>query len=178
MMYNKLTDKDKKAIEAYIKKHNGTGKITTTLEDLLRLWNSSKSRYLKDLFGDELIISKKITFAKPLDEIMLEMKRDNFFYRFINKIVDLIENDDTVLGSLRWHMYDALSYSALADGKVPKYLDFSYPLKNGKTFKISPDMKVMKVFEKMVENYGVDKEEFEKFRIRHSQFLNEKTIKG
>ena len=178
MMYNKLTDKDKKAIEAYIKKHNGTGKITTSLENLLRLWNSCKSRYLNELFGDELIISKKITFTKSQGEIISEMKKDVSFYNFRNKIVDLVENDNTISQNTKWYMYDALAFNALADSKVSKYLDFTFPLKNGKTFKVSPNMKVMKVFEKMVENYGVDKEEFEKFRIRHSQFLNQKAIKG
>ena len=178
MMYNKLTDKDKKAIEAYIKKHNGSGKIATTLENLLRFWDSNKSLYLSQLFGDELIISKKITFTKSPNEIMLEMKKDASFYNFRDKIINLVENDDTIPSRIRWYMYDALSYNALAENKVQKYLDFTYSLKNGKTFKVSPNMKVMKVFEKMVENYGIDKEEFEKFRIRHSQFLNQKTIKG
>ena len=178
MMYNKLTDKDKKAIEAYVKKHNGSGKITTSLENLLRFWDSNKSLYLSQLFGDELIISKKITFTKSPNEIMLEMKKDEFFYNFKDKIINFVENDDTISHNTRWRMYDTLAFNALAEGKVSKYSDFVFPLKNGKTFKVNPNMKVMKVFEKMVENYGVDKEEFEKFRIRHSQFLNQKSLKG
>ena len=179
MMYNKLSDKDKEIITKYIEKYAESKEIKAPLEHILRFWDSSKSLYLKSIFGDDLILSKRITYVKSPDEIAKRMSRDNDFIKFYRLVVDKLDKDRTVSGSPRWNMYDAIGLTCLASGKVVySYLNFSFPLNDGKELKIQPNMKVMKIYEKLVEKYDIDKELFEKFRIKHSQFLNQKKLSG
>ena len=92
-MYNKLSDKDKEIITKYIEKYAESKEIKAPLEHILRFWDSSKSLYLKSIFGDDLILSKKITYVKSPDEIAKRMSRDNDFIKFYRLVVDKLDKD-------------------------------------------------------------------------------------
>ena len=74
-------------------------------------------------------------------------------------------------------MYILMSNECLAtntyDGETVEI-----PIPNGKTIKINRGCRSVKTIGKLVEAFGLDTEEFERYRIEHSQVLNQKKLKG
>ena len=84
-------------------------------------------------------------------------------------------------------LYNALDGAGLVEGRIDtRYhrmsdhfnmpIDITMPI-NGKSFTLSNGQKTMKIVGKLAKVFGMENE-FEEFRIAHSQVLNQKTIKG
>lgn len=84
-------------------------------------------------------------------------------------------------------LYNALDGAGLVEGRIDTRYHrmndhFNMPIDitmtvNGKPFTLSNGQKTMKIVGKLAKVFGMENE-FEEFRIAHSQVLNQKTIKG
>ena len=175
----------------------------TPIEYRLRFWNNNKQDLFK-LLGGHIIISNKVHYTKSDDELekmIDEMfgeddKVDtcnylvNSFFKIRNDYFgdwSLSNDPSNVNHKMIWYMLsDLTDYGPLVRNSIDneKYRDVNYfifdrgPHYNGKPLKIDKSMKLMRIMSKLVDWFELDKEEFEKFRIWHSQVLNTSEIDG
>lgn len=171
---------------------------------LLRFWYRNKDKFLYKLMGEELILSKEIRYERSLDELTDTMIRTlrnhrDFEMRFwdclqrelykIDPCWDYYFNDSiTDAGREANRFYQSLNESMdpcnLSNGarvSIRHRPETSATTVAtticGKEIVLSEGQKVMKVVGKLAEMFGLS-EEFEMYRIAHSQALNQKTISG
>lgn len=183
-MLEKLSAQDMEMIAEYTLKYGGpTGTYsldeTIPMSRWLRLWDTEKET-LYHLLGDNLMISKKITFEKSNDEIENDLaykcSQDNEMGGFIRDFYSYINShyssDEKLWGSLDLlFRYQSLREN-IYQGET-RVLEV-----NGETYKLQQGAKVSKALGKLRELFGLNEEIYEKFRIAHSQVLNEKKITG
>lgn len=155
--------------------------------------------------GEEtLILRKEIEFAKDYDEIAEELNRVAYPSCF-NKIVNIFNNlvcytehpdrqcklsntKDQVPECLlqvsldyaydmRRAIFRLISIDTLACN-IYTSRTVEIPIPNGKKLKINHGSRAIKMLGKLVEAFDLDKDEFENYRISHSQVLNQKKLKG
>ena len=188
-MLEMLSDAEKRMLVAYIENYgfsggNG-GTMKTTIDHLLRFWDANKSKYLLDMFGGELIIRKDIVYKKSLEDLEDALNRVLFNYEaqgtpaydFCKRFYDFgYENryDFTREQTNAWSM---LTYaSTLATNEYTgETAVFATP--DGKEIKVAHGCRATRVIGKLAKAYGLD-ENFEEFRLAHSQALNQKELKG
>lgn len=155
-----------------------------SLDYILRAWDDDKHNLFK-LLGNQLVVEKPVEFEKDADRVSAEIdvclgtgdmhdfylllsdkyeSSHSFFSREHGSFRTLFRSD-----CLRDNRYNRTAFCITASSTTPE----------GKKLKINvlPGTKVMKVLSKMAKFYGIT-EEFEKFRIAHSQILNTKKTKG
>lgn len=182
--------------------------ITTkqaSADELLYFWYQNKSKYLYDLMGEQLILSRSFKYTRSEDELrgaMIETMRkhinwESAFWESLrlefNKIYGPDWDDaynpnhvrsaaeveaDAFYTSLQRSMYP----ESLVHGRIElwhRYLNKNtYTVEiRGEKISISSGQKTMKVLGKISKIFGLE-EEFEAMRIAHSQVLNQKTIVG
>ena len=202
MVYNLLTELDKVKIDSYRDAYANAprGERKANIETILSHWNEAKSKYLKTLFGDKLIITKDIEFKEGNDELYHKMEdviyNDTRIYRFMHTLykpyAEKAENhrwDDPEYKEYRFVM-DLFSTQCLIDNTVDKYTYFN----NSNVFeltikdsviKIQKGMKPIRIISKIANAYniGITPDEdgisdFEYFRRKHSLAINQKMLKG
>lgn len=181
-LYNQITNAEKEALIKYIKEYNGTNTISKPLDYILRFWASAKTN-LYELLGHQLTISKTITYEKSIDNLFEELNNNsskNYAFRhFILFIRDTVAYYN-LYPELKPYT-DELLRSYTKDLVENKYngKSFKIELPNGETLSIQNGMKAIKVMDKINKVYHYcTEEEFEKFRIFHSQVLNQKKLTG
>ena len=146
---------------------------TADVEGILEPWAENKSKYLWDLMGKQLIISKDITYNVPEERLLNDMidalnKYRDFVYNLIRIIADKCGREASDCVS------DILNAYTLIDNSI----EYSFSLTiNGKTLSFSRGQKVIRVLGKICREIGME-EEFEKFRIAHSLVLNQSKLSG
>lgn len=165
------------------------GKRSVSGYDLLHFWADAKREYLYRLMGENLIVSKTVTFEKEGGQMRREMSdlvdEHPFMSEFNNKVLnkfwmEYLQSNSSQENAKR-EMYENLSsvssISALIDNV---YADdtFMLPTPTGKEVKIQHGCKAMKALGKIASAYGLDMGDFEDFRIKVSQILNQKVLKG
>lgn len=182
---NRLTDVDRKKIIDYIALNNECRSRDIKLNDVLAEWDEAKEFYLDELFGNELILSKDIIVEKTTDMIEEEFSRDREFERLLYDFRDALYkyevtsnfNDVNNNKPEIWaHLHQVAYYYTLAKNECPLSFNFNIP-GTDKTIKVQEGMKPMKVLAKIAEAID-EKELFEKLRIKHSQFHNQKKVAG
>lgn len=154
---------------------------TPAKEDhLLRFWEKNKGKYLRKMLGDQLIVSKPITYDQDRDSLMQQLndflrKHNNFTHDFMSKLESVLhirssEEDHRFYDTIReaFHGYNLL------DGVLNRSAHASVC---GKEISIMVGQKSMRAFGKIAEAMGMV-EAFEQFRIQHSQVLNQKKVSG
>lgn len=174
-----------------------------SVEHLLRFWREAKGEYLMPLFGDKLIMERPIEYTRTEDELnrnMEDMIHEQFdvitalsralknaaevsdFYGCdeqaaavhylcdaLQKCYCLVENRVEVR-QIAYYM-DRWSY----DSATPRK---SYQLKiKDKVIAIQDGQKITRLWGQIATLIG-QAENWEKFRIMHSQVLNQKKLKG
>lgn len=204
MLFELLSKEDKTFMERYIDEFavSGASKKRADLDYLMRFWDSAKSEFLYRLLGNSFTISKNIEIHRTTDEISDQIDTQCFGWRrpgvqfyddyigFI-KITYMDEDDD----GWRWHTTDPSDWdvnnpnciywalrrliesSTLAtncyDG--PSVV-VQIPARPDKPFRLNHGAKASKAIGQLVDLWGLNKENYEKFRIAHSMCLNERSF--
>lgn len=160
----------------------------TSIDKVLNEWNYAK-RELYNLFGEEFILKKNIEYTKGIGLLMSEINkilwgspnhpfsrkyfiwasdyaRDNWDHEKVNALSRY--NYECKIGNL-------LDAKVLAENEY-KGEDFCILKPDGKVLKIRKGCKPVKALGKIAEAFGF--EDFEDFRLKHSQVLNQKKLSG
>ena len=167
---------------------------------LLRVWKENKSKMLAPLFGDKLILEKNISYNRPQEDMSREMGSVlRATYEFFNDVMQALcpimgttgdwddRNEDCciVWQSLRSQLFnpDSLVENNLILGR--HYINdvrddiksFMLTFPNGHKVQLQRGMKITRAFTQICKELGKS-DEWEKFRIAHSQVLNQKRLTG
>ena len=168
------------------------------VEFLLRLWRENKGQYLRPLFGDKLILEKEVEYERgkeQLREDMYKMIREN--YRFVDMFTyamrDNVINSDALRSTVMDQIYGCLrnsdnlvnnnlylGYTETYENGRYGYQDIkSYTVEfaNGRKIQLQNGMKITRAMTQLCAQIGMS-DEWEQFRIKHSQVLNQKKLKG
>lgn len=180
MLFNKLSDYEKDAINRYIDYYTEDYSSNTRapLSKILRYWNTEKVN-LYHLLNDSLMYSENIEFeasADILNGYMNELLENSSFRQKINSCI----NDALNEHKLTWG-----EYNSLANLFFPDILVVNKYTGSGRKIKFSDDftldmqqgMKITKILSKLATYFNLD-EEYEEFRLEHSQVLNTKKLSG
>ena len=157
------------------------------MTSILYEWDMRKSEYLAKLFGDQLRITKHLTYQKSYEELQEEIsdmtqeyshygragRNGHEFMRAWNNYMyknRFTFNDDQESGLHRLMSDDCL-ISNIYDGS-----SFKIETRDGKLFCINRGCKVSKALGKLADIF--DLPGWEDFRICHSQILNQKDLGG
>lgn len=198
----KINDFDFKVFEDYRRNFNGAARGSfVNNEAVLRFWEEAKNAYLYKLLGNELDISKTVTYNQSDDDIyeaMGDLRRKNM--DFCDLYRDLVSYADpyvvNLTSSVKYDLYTLISYSTITHGSID-FLSKKIYLKNrcGHSLSLMNGEKIMRAIKKVCDFIGEvylnEGEEFyrenhcdkltslfEAFRLGHSMILNQKKLKG
>lgn len=203
--FNCLTEKDKNLIESYItwfgpnNARNMDWSCRADLEKVLSHWDKEKSQFLFKMFNNELILSRPYTYKYNVNGLCREIskamsdKACNDFLTWWNwkikhnneakfEIIYPNSNDASIQNyyySKFYYIEKAFENITLAENSYSGS-EFKVKFEDGTIFKVTTGMKPMKILHKFIEKFGKpeDEEMFERFRIWHSQLLNQKNVDG
>ena len=164
---------------------------------VLRFWDINKSKYLYKLLGNQLIVSKPVSFTKNTDEIYgdvanLTNKYRDFMRTVYHSLCDALNvNDYGYNGensNVESSFVHVIRYSISTDGifseriSINPYVKTTYGNSltvcvNGNRITISEGQKVMKALGNICRAIGMS-DEYEEFRIAHSMIYNQKNVRG
>ena len=204
MVSDKITGFERSMIDAcrqYYGSHEakyGVGEMCS-LDDFLLNYNENKET-LFQMFGGKLILEKEICYERPFAELVNQfshMPIDSAFEKFKREYRQALDSyfcarrnnyplysdeDRRFLDIWSYLKYNLLNNEHLIYNRIdyiPEKIDkLQIEDKNGKPVVIEKGMKTMKAFAKLVDALGMSQELFEKFRLEHSQALNQKKLKG
>lgn len=133
---------------------------------------------LYTLFGNKFILSKEVEFSTPItkleDNLRTALNGDIFYNSIWNKYNDTYwRNEEHRIWSSTVNL---INYTTLA-ANIYYGADFQFVSpKTNKTIKIDSGCKVMKALRKIADAYDIPG--FEDFRLKCSQALNCKSLKG
>ena len=155
---------------------------------ILRFWQENKEKYLYDLLGQELIVSKDVVYERDKADLIDDMH--NVIARFYSFSCKLLERLKDVTNPKWTHVtwgrpqnnaaefYDVvkkmLSADSLVEGRVP---ESATCVVMGKEIQLSAGQKSMRAIGRLAQLLDLTGD-FEDFRIAHSQALNQKTVRG
>lgn len=185
-LFEILPEEDREKIEWYIRNFAGLGgdssDMEASLDYILRFWSYNKQSLYK-MLGNNLIISRKVSYSRTYEDMSEDYydyfgrNGDGFEFRdlFSDKLRDL-HSKAIITPDQYWVLINLLNVEPLManiyDGESFK---LTY---NNKTLMINKGMKLSKMLGKMSDILDIDRDIYEKFRIAHSQFLNQKNISG
>lgn len=186
-----ITDAEMTAFEKYVDAYASEyyGKRSVSGRELLHFWADAKMSYLYKLLGNKLIVSKTVTFEKESGQMRREMNDLMDEHLFMREFIDKIQNKfwmDYIQSNYAYEnekreLYENIcaicSNSELIDN-VYTGDTFMVPTPEGKEIKIQHGCKTMKALGKIASAYGLNMSLFEDFRIKVSQILNQKVLKG
>lgn len=199
MLFDKLSDKEKAMIKSYIEDNAANNghhmPLKADLSYILREWDANKG-YLYALLGNQFQISKDIEFEADFDELYERVTKScfdayaseevgkhsyafydawlNYFFYFESAYALAPESE---LWKVRNKLTDMINTNNLVTN-VWKDASFSVPNPKNpeKPIRVSTGCKITKMIGKIAAAYDIPY--FEDFRIKHSQALNQKKLKG
>lgn len=196
MLFDKLSEKEKAMIKSYIEDNaanNGQHMpLKADLSYILREWNANKG-YLYNMLGNQFQISKDIEFEADFDELYEKVSKNCFdaytseevgkhSYAFYEKWLNhFVYSTSHQYESKLYEVRDQLAYMLDTTNLVSNVWNrssFSVPNPKNpeKPIRVSTGCKITKMIGKIAAAY--DLPYFEDFRIKHSQALNQKKLKG
>lgn len=197
MLFDRLSEKEKAMIKSYIEDNAANNgqymPLRADLSYILREWDANKG-YLYALLGNQFQISKDIEFEADFDELYERVTKScfdayaseevakhsyafheawfNYFFYFESAYAP-----ESELGKVRHKLADMISTNNLVTN-VWKDASFSVPNPKNpeKPIRVSTGCKITKMIGKIAAAYDIPY--FEDFRIKHSQALNQKKLKG
>ena len=183
MLFEALTMEDRAKIENWITLFGATNGTTcgtrAELSYILRHWNRDKER-LFQLFGNKFILEKSVQYGNTPNELSRQiagaMCQEQSGLHLFHEAVMLHDI------AKEWTNYANLcklfeSYN-LAHNRIKGRNNETYVISyNDTEIKFQHDSKPIKVLSKVAQLCGLE-ESFEKFRLEHSQILNQKSLIG
>ncbi len=179
-VFDLLTAKDVDYISRYINAYGDYGGYNlgghVDTQHLLRFWNGAKSGFLASLFGNQLILERRIDIMTPESIILGNIEHSIYpesnglefisnYYKMVNEFDYVLYEKMTALVSmdcLAQNVYDGESFELPIEGKRP--------------LQINKGCKVAKILGKIAEEFHLAG--YEEFRQKHSMALNQKKFKG
>lgn len=157
-------------------------------DEILCYWEEAKRRYLYKLLNEQVILSKKVTYNQDQDALCEEMEMVIQRHRsFTDLLLSRLETAIKPIwaGLYGSHpanqaatFYDAvrsmLSANRLIDGRVPVNATCTVL---GKEIQLTEGQKSMRALGRLATILDLY-QDYENFRIAHSQVLNQRTITG
>lgn len=192
-MFNTLTETDKDYLTYWIENYANsqeTQTLTTDLEYILRFWSKNKES-LYHLLGDNLIVSKELKYTKSIEEA--EQDYPYYFpYRFSFKN----QYQDFLFAACGSCKSEAFVYPSSYMENYPEQLRYIFECESlfyntytdkpytfnfeGRTLRVDTGCKVSKLLGKIVKTWPnhFNPEDYEDFRIKQSQFTNQRNLIG
>ena len=201
-LFELLNEVEKEAMKDYIEVYAASGHKTLNapLEYIMRNWNAEKEK-LYHFLGDNLIISKDISFVEGEEEIQNKINNECFNYdcedqlrqqsyaftkewyeTFLYDIKSRHKNkfskdDFEKLYDARFKLSDLLNLDVLTTNICnEETFVIPNPQDITKPIKVMKGAKASKMIGKIAKAYSIP--HFEEFRLKHSQALNQKTLHG
>ena len=179
MLIDFLTGEDKDFINNYIDDYALEGMTKSpgvSIDHLLRYWDKNKQTLFK-MFNNQLILTKQISYNKDVTEIASEIEKALFWWRDSSIFVQEFRKMTSCEGMYPYNydLDDLIDSNTLAEN-IYSGSSFNIKLPSGETLQINHGCKVSKVLGKIAKGCGLNG--YEEFRIKHSQILNQKTLKG
>ena len=201
-LFELLNEVEKEAMKDYIEVYATSGHKTLSapLRYIMRNWNAKKEK-LYHFLGDNLIISKDISFVESEEEIQNRINDECFNYdsedqlrqqsyvftrewyeTFLYDVIPRYKNkfskdDFEKLYDARFKLSHLLSMDVLTTNICN---DETFVIPNPqditKPIKVMKGAKASKMIGKIAKAYSIP--HFEEFRLKHSQALNQKTLHG
>lgn len=182
-LLNLLTEQDKKNMVDYIEKYATEGRnMECDLEYYLRDWDKCKSSYLSKLFDDDkLIMERSIHVQTPSN--IIEDKVDKLLCKYSDFLDKVANTASDYLNDWREvDLVNSITYRRnLVSNKIHRNSTRTLTIeRDDKEYKIDicNGAKPLRVLAKVVEALGLEKEEYEQFRIAHSMIFNTKGFDG
>ena len=165
---------------------NGKRPACKDQNHMLRFWERAKSQYLYDLLGHQLVVSKPISFDKGTEQLSLDMYHMlNDHRTFESKLFELLndclhpiyggwgrpDNGDAQFINEVQSMFNERH---LIEGRISQNCSATVM---GHQIILTQGQKSMRALGRIAGLLGMT-DEFERFRIAHSQVLNQKRIFG
>ena len=160
---------------------------------VLRFWDINKSEYLYKLLGNQLIVSKPISFTKSDDELYGDLETfmyDNraFLRLFFSALLEALSlkrlsyDNETVNDFFYNTIHFNLKADMLCGNTVSFFEDKPFGNSvtvtvNGTKVTMSEGQKIMKLVGNIARALDMQ-EQFERFRIAHSMVFNQKRVNG
>lgn len=191
MVFEKLTEWDKEAIDLYRKFYGNQEKRYGNddycdLSMWLRYWDKNKVK-LFDMFGGQLILEKEVELEVQKEEMYknFRQKRGCYgdpIYEFLETYIVEINQRLNLFDELGlWNLvhYILKDSITIVNGTISldKTISFIY---NGKKYSFQDGMKTMRAIKQVIDIFDLkdSAEHYEKFRIAVSQITNQKRTKG
>lgn len=178
-----MKDFDASQFNEYRSRWNFNAGCEPFADDVLQFWREGKGKYLYKLMGEQFILSRKLSYTRPKSELYQQMDRMSRDYRYF--VESFCERCDEVFpGHSNWRseahamwcrFRSWVNTDSLISGRVPENCRFTYA---DKVYTFSAGQKLMKALRQFVEVTEMDLNEFERFRVAHSQVLNQKKLTG
>lgn len=182
-IFNKISENEQDMIANYIETYAGYdgegASLKAPLNQILQFWSANKVD-LFNVFGGELILTKKVNFTKPIAMIEDDMVAltngagRTFCHSFAHWKNDKISSSDENYNH-RWELSELLYANVLATN-VWTGVSFSLTTPDGHKIAVNNGCKISKVLGKIARAFNL--EGYEEFRIAHSQYLNQKQLNG
>lgn len=203
-LYDYLTEVDKNLICSYINYYGPSSdyemdSLQTCLGDMnhiLRFWSESKVTLWK-MLGENFIISKPVSFRRDKKSSQEEFyncidyrwsKGNDFVYSYGNFLLDKgnidvfggeyeetkyhVKNLDDILTLRSFTLFEQLHSNIYSGETFTVYAD------DGQSLLINKGTKISKLLGKLAKFFNLSLDDYERFRIAHSQFLNQEIISG
>lgn len=196
MLFDKLSEKEKAMIKSYIEDNAANNgqymPLKADLSYILREWDANKG-YLYNMLGNQFQISKDIEFEADFDELYEKVSKSCFdahasevagkhSYAFYEEWFDrFVYSTSNQYKSKLYDVHNQLAYMLDTINLVKNVWNGSSfsvynPQNPEKPIRVSTGSKLTKMIGKIALAYDIPY--FEDFRIRHSQALNQKKLKG
>ena len=154
------------------------------IEDILTIWDENKGKYLYKLMGENFILEKEISYKRPVDTIRLEIadkcNYNNAMRSFRQKFKNFVNSNWDYYSDEARALMNLISCEVLATNTIdwlPEDMKTMLITVGDFSVKLNLGMKPLKALKRFATYIGAE-EDFETFRISHSQILNQKVLKG
>lgn len=186
MLISKLPSEDKTMIADWIRWYGVSNREYNSfpshrkapVDYILREWEDSKMEYLWKMFGEQFIIEKAVSYERPhnlLESDICASLDNGKLYDFKHALINKVEEEYAYYSEEHRTIRRLMSTECLCDNRWT-WNNIVIMLR-GEKIAISNNAKVMKVLNKISKIVHLE-QEFEEFRIAHSQILNQKLLTG
>lgn len=187
MLVDKLSQRDKEIItdwiQCYAVSHREYGVFPqnqmASLDYILRAWNTGKQVHLWKMFGEQFILEREVSYQRPESFLYKELNHSlcsGDMLEFKSELFDKCEHYFNYWSEDHRNIRRLFDIEYLKDNRyIGRPYTIVFDEKN--KFSVARGAKVMKVLNKLAKFFKLE-EKFEKFRIAHSQILNQKILNG
>lgn len=195
-LYQLLTAEERGIITEYIEGYAPQNRLETPLaplEEILYYWNEAKSEHLNRIFNGKLILERDLEYDAPITDLVNRynteyMKHhvpaEKHFYNNLYKLFWGHEEFAQFRYDRRTHSGCTFSESTYNYLATPSTLlknvwelpETTFPLPNGRTYKVYPGTKVARILGKLAKEWNV--EGWEKVREAQAKAMTTKRTKG